>query len=96
MLCAIYGGSGWWIPAWKPLRQETTSHQLRWIASAGFRRLGMIWKLPVCGEEGEVVGHDSTVVEGYVERSFQDAAPSFEEADVYIAEIERDFAKDEE
>ena len=36
------------------------------------------------------------VVEGYVERSFEDKLPSTKEADVYIAELERDFAKDEE
>ena len=35
-------------------------------------------------------------VEGYVERKFEDEAPSSKEADVYIAELERDFAKDEE
>ena len=35
-------------------------------------------------------------VEGYVERNFQDEAPSGREADVYIAELERDFAKDDE
>ena len=31
-----------------------------------------------------------------VERNFQDEAPSGREADVYIAELERDFAKDDE
>ena len=33
------------------------------------------------------------VVEGYVERNFEDELVS---VDVYIAELERDFAKDEE
>ena len=34
-------------------------------------------------------------VEGYVERSFADATPDVAEADVYIAELERDFENDE-
>ena len=36
------------------------------------------------------------VVEGYVERNFEDELPSAKEADVYIAELECDFAKYEE
>ena len=36
------------------------------------------------------------VVEGYVERNFQNKTSSDKEADVYIAELERDIAKDEE
>ena len=35
-------------------------------------------------------------VEGYVERNFEDPIPNSREADVYIAELERDFNKDEE
>ena len=36
------------------------------------------------------------VVERYVERNFQDEDPSGREADVYIALLVRDFAKDKE
>ena len=36
------------------------------------------------------------VFEGYVEGKFQDEATSGKEADAYIAELKRDFAKDEE
>ena len=36
------------------------------------------------------------VFEGYVEWKFQDEANSGKEADAYIAELKRDFAKDEE
>ena len=36
------------------------------------------------------------VVEGYVERKFNDEKPNEPEADVYIAELEKDFEKDEE
>ena len=36
------------------------------------------------------------IVEGYVERNFEDPAPNAREADVSIAELERDFNKDEE
>ena len=36
------------------------------------------------------------VVEGYVERNFQNEISSDREADAYIAELERDFSKDEE
>ena len=35
-------------------------------------------------------------VEGYVERNFEDRVPNAREGDVYIAEFERDFNKDEE
>ena len=34
-------------------------------------------------------------VEGYVERSFADATPDVAEADVYIAELERDFENEQ-
>ena len=36
------------------------------------------------------------VVEGYVERNFQKEISSGRETDAYIAELERDFSKDEE
>ena len=36
------------------------------------------------------------VVEGYVERNFQNKTSWGREGDVYIAELERDFSKDEE
>ena len=36
------------------------------------------------------------VVEGYVERNFQNETSSGRETDAYIAELERDFSKDEE
>ena len=35
-------------------------------------------------------------VEGYIERNFEDPAPSGQEADVHIAELEREFENDEE
>ena len=35
-------------------------------------------------------------VEGYIDHKFEDALPNAKEADFYIAELERDFAKDEE
>ena len=36
------------------------------------------------------------VVQGYIERNFQKETSSGRETDAYIAELERDFSKDEE
>ena len=47
-------------------------------------------------KELDMLADPGPVVEGYVERKFEDEAPSGKEADVYIAELERDFAKDEQ
>ena len=46
-------------------------------------------ELVVLADLGPVVG-------GYVERNFQNETSSGREADAYIAELERDFSKDEE
>ena len=51
------------------------------------------------GEESKGIGHDSgsrAEVEGFIERNFEDPAPSGQEADVHIAELEREFENDEE
>ena len=47
-------------------------------------------------KENEVLADPWPVFEGYVERKFQDEATSDKEADAYIAELKRDFARDEE
>ena len=67
---------------------------ISWVAQA--------WKeLKTCGvvkkaKELGMTADPGPIVEGYVERNFEDPAPNAQEADVYIAELERDFNKDEE
>ena len=67
---------------------------ISWVSQAwnDLKTTGVVKKAKELG----MTADPGPVVEGYVERSFQDAAPSLEEADVYIAELERAFAKDEE
>ena len=65
-----------------------------WVSQAWkhLKTTGVVKKVKELGMTAE----PGPVVEGYVERSFQDAASSLKEADVYIAELERHFAIDEE
>ena len=67
---------------------------ISWVAQA--------WKeLKTCGvvkkaKELGMTPYPGAAIEGYVERNFEDPIPNSREADVYIAELERDFNKDEE
>ena len=65
---------------------------LRWIAYLGWHKLGKSSRRPEFG----MTPDPGPAVEGYVERNFEDPIPNSREVDVYIAELERDFNKDEE
>ena len=75
-------------------KSPTPMDCISWVSQAwnDLKTTGVVKKAKELG----MTADPGPVVEGYVERSFQDAAPSLEEADVYIAELERAFAKDEE
>ena len=75
-------------------KSPTPMDCISWVAQAWkeLKTTGVVKKAKELG----MLADPGPVVEGYIERKFQDEAPSAKEADVYIAELERDFAKDEE
>ena len=74
-------------------KDPTLMHCINWVAQA--------WKelktTSVLRKEKELgmLEDPELVVKGYVQRNFQDEAPSGREVDVYIAELEQEFAKEE-
>ena len=66
---------------------------LSWIVKA-WEEVGSSGILRKARELG-MLADPGPEVDGYVERSFADATPDVAEADVYIAELERDFENDE-
>ena len=65
---------------------------ISWVAQAWkeLKTTGVVKKAKELG----MLLDPEPIVEVYVERNFQNEAPSEREADVYIAEMEQDFAKD--
>ena len=75
-------------------KSPTQMDCISWVARAWkeLKTTGVVKKAQELG----MTADPGPVVEGYVERNFEDELPAAGEADVYIAELERDFAKDEE